>query len=61
MHIFELFYRIDKSRTIKTGGARFSLAIANDIVKFHSGEITVKSRLDKETTFEIQIPLVEEK
>ncbi len=61
MHIFELFYRIDKSRTIKTGGARFGLVIAHYIVKRHSGELTVKSRLDKETTFEIQIPLVEEK
>ena len=57
-HLFERFYRADKSRT-KTDitGHGLGLAIAKQIVEKHRGSIKVKSRVGKGTTFEIHLPL----
>lgn len=41
--IFEQFYRLDTSRTTKTGGAGLGLAIAKEIVELHHGSITAFS------------------
>ncbi|MDR3172847.1 MAG: HAMP domain-containing protein [Treponema sp.] len=43
-HIFERFYRSDKSRSRSTGGAGIGLAIAAAIVFAHGGTITAESR-----------------
>jgi signal transduction histidine kinase len=43
-HIFERFYRTDKSRGRGTGGAGIGLAIAAAIVRAHGGTISVESR-----------------
>jgi signal transduction histidine kinase len=43
-HIFERFYRSDKSRNRKTGGAGIGLTIAAAIVKAHGGRISAESR-----------------
>jgi signal transduction histidine kinase len=42
-HVFERFYRTDKSRTRSTGGAGIGLAIAAAIVHAHGGKISVES------------------
>jgi signal transduction histidine kinase len=42
-HIFERFYRTDKSRSRKTGGSGIGLSIALAIVKAHLGEIITES------------------
>ena len=55
-HIFERFYRADKSRSRSGGGSGLGLAIARSIVEAHSGTIAVQSESQKGTTFTISIP-----
>ena len=42
-HVFERFYRADKSRDRATGGAGLGLAIARQIVELHGSSLTVQS------------------
>jgi signal transduction histidine kinase len=55
-HIFERFYRAEKSRNRGTGGAGLGLAIARGIVRAHGGEIRVESKVGKGTQFTLQFP-----
>jgi signal transduction histidine kinase len=55
-HIFERFYRGEKSRNRGTGGAGLGLAIAQGIVRAHGGEIGVESEPGKGTKFTFHIP-----
>lgn len=57
--IFEKFYRLDSSRTSKTGGSGLGLAIAKEIVEFHGGKIYAESDM-KETTFSVILPIIEQ-
>ena len=57
-HIFERFYRAEKSRTRgKTTSFGLGLSIANWIVERHGGRIEVNSKEGKGTTFAIWLPL----
>ena len=55
-HVFEQFYRGEKSRNRSTGGAGLGLAIAQGIVEAHGGHITVASTRGSGTTFAFTLP-----
>lgn len=58
--VFERFYRVDKSRTRKTGGSGLGLTIAKQIVEAHGGEIGLEGKVGKGSTFWFTIPIAEE-
>ncbi len=54
--IFERFYRTDKSRNRKFGGAGIGLAIVKSIVAAHDGTVTVESVKEQGSCFTVSIP-----
>jgi signal transduction histidine kinase len=54
--IFERFYRTDKSRNRKSGGAGIGLAIVRSIVAAHNGTVTVESVKEQGSCFTVSIP-----
>ena len=52
-HIFEPFYRVDKSRSRQMGGAGLGLATAKAIVQKHGGTLTVQENPNGGTIFEV--------
>lgn len=56
-HIFERFYRADKSRTKSSGGTGLGLSIAKWILDMHQGTIDVWSELDIGTVIKITFPV----
>lgn len=55
-HLFERFYRIDRSRARIQGGAGLGLAIAHSIMTAHGGSLSVASTLGKGTAFRAEWP-----
>ena len=45
-HLCERFYRVDKSRSKKTGGTGLGLAIVKHICALYGGEISIESKID---------------
>ena len=56
-HIFEPFYRVDKSRTKDTGGYGLGLSLCKTIMEAHGGKIEVHSTLQEGTTVSLYFPL----
>jgi signal transduction histidine kinase len=57
--VFERFYRVNGSNVL-TPGLGMGLYIASEIIKEHQGEIRVKSKLNKGSTFSFSLPLANE-
>jgi signal transduction histidine kinase len=56
-HIFERFYRVDRSRKrTGQGGAGLGLSIAYWITRSHEGRLEVASEVGKGTTFSVWLP-----
>ncbi|MFM2096636.1 MAG: hypothetical protein RIS70_3760 [Planctomycetota bacterium] len=60
-HIFERFFRSDRSRprSGETRGTGLGLSICQAIVHLHSGTISAESQLGKGTTFIVSLPLLD--
>lgn len=56
-HIYERFYRVDKSHSREIGGTGLGLAITRNAVLMHRGTITVTSKEGEGSTFLVKIPL----
>lgn len=55
-HIFEPFYRGDRSRNRASGGSGLGLAIVSELVKIHKGAISIRSALNLGTSVKITLP-----
>jgi signal transduction histidine kinase len=56
-HVFERFWRAEKSRNQHTGGTGIGLAISQQLIVLQGGEISVQSELGKGSTFQFYLPL----
>lgn len=56
-HIFDRFYRADRSRSRQTGSSGLGLAIVKGIVEAHHGKVEVASSVGQGSTFTIYLPL----
>lgn len=58
-HIFDRFYRVDQARTRKTGGFGLGLAIVQQIITAHQGQVQATSSVGVGSTFRIELPRLE--
>ncbi len=56
-HVFERFYRVEKSRARSEGGSGLGLAIVKQMVQAHGGKVWVESEVGKGSKFYISLPL----
>lgn len=55
-HVFDRFWRAEKSRNRETGGSGLGLAIVKQLVEAHSGRVRVESQPGAGAQFRIQLP-----
>lgn len=60
-HVFERFWRADRSRDRNSGGTGIGLAICRRLVELQGGTIEVRSELNKGSTFRFSLPLAGKK
>ena len=56
-HIYQYFYRSEQSRNRKSGGSGIGLALAQQFIRSHGGNIWADSTVGKGTTFTFILPL----
>ncbi len=56
-HLFERFWRAEKSRNRATGGSGLGLAIVKQLVEAHQGHVRVESQIGNGTKFTVYLPV----
>ena len=56
-HLFERFYRVDRSRSRSEGGSGLGLAIAKEVVEAHGGRIWAESGQGEGAVFTLRLPV----
>ena len=56
-HIFERFYRVDKSHSREIGGTGLGLSIARSAILLHRGAIKADSKEGEGTVFTVRVPI----
>ncbi|MEO1621346.1 MAG: ATP-binding protein [Cyanobacteria bacterium J06632_3] len=56
-HVFERFWRADRSRDRSSGGSGIGLAICRRLIELQGGQIAVQSQLDVGSTFSFSLPI----
>jgi two-component system sensor histidine kinase BaeS len=59
-HVFDRFWRADKSRTRRTGGSGLGLAIVRKLAEAQGGDVTVASTVGDGSTFTLRMPVPED-
>jgi signal transduction histidine kinase/CheY-like chemotaxis protein len=54
--LFERFHRIEGARSRSHEGSGIGLALIQELVRLHGGDVRVSSRIDEGTTFSVRIP-----
>lgn len=57
-HVFERFYRVDKSHSKEIGGTGLGLAIARNAILMHRGSIRIDSEEGVGTSITVRIPII---
>ena len=58
-HVFERFWRSEKSRNRKTGGSGIGLALVKQLVEAHGGHVSVESTPEYGATFRVVLPFTQ--
>ncbi len=56
-HIFDRFYRVDRSRARTTGGSGLGLAIVKQLVEAQGGRVSATSQVGQGSTFSFYLPV----
>jgi signal transduction histidine kinase len=54
--VFDKFFRSQDPRVQEQTGTGLGLALAQEVVRLHGGQITVESELNKGSTFSVLLP-----
>lgn len=58
--VFQKFYRSKDKRVSSISGSGIGLALAREVVRLHGGDVTIKSAIDRGSTFTLSLPAAEQ-